>query len=88
MSLTSFIRRPDVLAQMKALRPKPPRKIPAPICVPLKTKNGPIVGMAFDYFLRMELQRRAPWAKAKQWVAETAAGFAGGISPNVVDELS
>jgi hypothetical protein len=34
-----------------------------------------MVGAAFDYLLRFEVQRRAPYAVGRKWVAETAAGM-------------
>lgn len=45
--------------------------------IPIKTKprskNYPLVGAAFDYLLRFELQRRAPHAILSPWVAQDAA---------------
>lgn len=38
-----------------------------------QTKNSSIVGVAFDYLLRFELQRRAPHAITREWVAQAAA---------------
>jgi hypothetical protein len=70
MSLTSFIARKDVRAKCGGIRPKFPRKIPSPILVPPKTKNGSIIGTAFDYLLRIEIKRRAPWADGSHWVAD------------------
>lgn len=59
------------------MRPPPPRAIPAPLRVepPGQQSRGEasIVGAAFDYLLRFELQRRAPHAVAREWVAATAA---------------
>jgi hypothetical protein len=73
MSLTSFLKRPDVLERFRVVRPKFPRMIPSPIRVTPKRERNHIVGMGFDYLLRMELKRRAPWAICKHWVAENAA---------------
>ena len=59
------------------MRPPPPRAIPARLRVepPRQQSSGDasIVGGAFDYLLRFELQRRAPHAVPRKWVAETAA---------------
>jgi hypothetical protein len=74
MSLTQFVKRPEVLAKIKALRPKPPRGIDAPLRVPLRTKRWMLLGTAFDYLLRFELQRRAPHAITRRWAAEDAPG--------------
>ena len=78
MSLTRYVKRPEVRDKIKPLRPPPPRKIPAPIrAEPRSSRQNSsrqtVVGVAFDYLIRFELQRRAPHATARQWVAETAA---------------
>jgi hypothetical protein len=70
MSLTSFIKASDVSAKLKTIRPRFPRKIPSPLRAEPITKRFAMVGTAFDYLLRFELQRRAPWAAVQAWVAE------------------
>jgi hypothetical protein len=75
MSLTNFIKMADVKAKLKPLRPGPPRKIPAALAVQPRSKRFMLVGTAFDYLLRFELQRRAPHAAATSWAAESAANF-------------
>jgi hypothetical protein len=72
MSLTSFVGMPDVKAKLKPLRPKPPRKLSAPLKIEPRSKRYGLVGTAFDYLLRFELQRRAPHAISIRWVAEYA----------------
>ncbi|HLQ26261.1 MAG TPA: hypothetical protein VK138_10330 [Acidiferrobacterales bacterium] len=72
MSLTSFLDMPEVTAKIKPLRPKLPRKIAAPLKAEPRSNRYMLVGTAFDYFLRFELQRRAPHAIAERWVAEHA----------------
>ena len=72
MSLKSFIAMPDVRDRIKPLRPQLPRKIDASLKVEPRTKSYMLVGTAFDYLLRFELQRQAPHAREKQWVAEFA----------------
>jgi hypothetical protein len=72
MSLTSFVGMPDVKARLKLLRPKLPRKLSAPLKVEPRSKRYMLVGTAFDYLLRFELQRRAPHAISRAWVAEDA----------------
>jgi hypothetical protein len=64
---------PDVAARVKPLRPKVPRKIGAPLQVEPRSNRYPMVGTAFDYLLRFELQRRAPYAVAQRWIAESAS---------------
>ncbi len=63
---------PDVRARIKPLRPRLPRKINALLKVESGTKSYMLVGTAFDYLLRFELQRQAPHAQAERWVAESA----------------
>ena len=69
---TSFVEMPDVRAKIKPLRPKQPRKLNALIRVEPRSKRYTLVGTAFDYLLRFELERRAPHAISKPWVAEAA----------------
>jgi hypothetical protein len=73
MSLLSFVLKPEVRDKIKPLRPKLTRKIPAPLKVEPRSNNFAVVGMAFDYLLRFELQRRAPHAVAGRWTAESSA---------------
>jgi hypothetical protein len=70
MSLSSFIERPEVAAKLKPLRPKLPRKIGVPLRVEPRSNRYSLVGIGFDYLLRFELQRRAPHAVTRAWVAE------------------
>jgi hypothetical protein len=70
MSLTGFLNMPDVKAKLKPLHPKLPRKIAATLKVEPKSNRFAMLGTAFDYLLRFELQRQAPHAMADRWVAE------------------
>src|SRR5947199_202146 len=70
MSLTSFIDMPDVSAKIKPFRPKLPRKIPGKLRIEPRSNRYTLVGTAFDYLLRFELQLRAPHAVLETWVAE------------------
>ena len=72
MSLTTFIRAPEVAAQMRPLVPCASRVIPEPLRVPPRTTHFSVVGTAFDYLLRFEIQRRAPHASPRRWVADLA----------------
>jgi hypothetical protein len=72
MSLISFVQLPEVIARFKPLRPKLQRMIGVRLKVAPRTKRYMLVGTAFDYLLRFEIQRRAPHAKTKTWVAELA----------------
>src|SRR5262249_7285446 len=73
MSPSRFFKIPEVVAKFKPLRPKLSRQISAPLKVPPRTANYMLVGTAFDYLLRFELQRRAPHAISESLVAEFAA---------------
>lgn len=77
MSLTSFIKLPEVREKMKPLRPQTSRRIPAPLRVSPCTQNYSIVGTAFDYLLGIELKRRAPHAKGGRCIAHPGQGISG-----------
>ena len=70
MSLTSFLDMPDVMAKVKPLRPKLARKITQPLKVEPRSNHYSLVGTAFDYLLRFELQRQSPHALSEEWIAE------------------
>jgi len=75
IELTSFVRTPEDTAKLKPFRPKLPRKIPAQLRVEPRSNRYTMVGTAFDYLLRFELQRRAPHAVSDRWVAERVPGL-------------
>lgn len=70
MSLTSFLKMPEVAEKVKPLRPKLPRKISAPLKAEPRSSLYTMIGTAFDYLLRFELQRRAPHAVGQGWIAD------------------
>src|SRR2546423_255888 len=72
MSLKHFVQRPSICALLKPLRPDMPRKLPVPMRVPPRTANPQILGSAFDYLFRFELQRRVKGIDTGPWVAESA----------------
>ncbi len=72
MSLSKFVALPEVVERLKPFRPKGPRKLTAPLIVEPRSKRYPLVGTAFDYLLRFELQRRVPHAITSEWIAEAA----------------
>jgi hypothetical protein len=81
--VTSMPGSKEFQVKLKLLRPKLARKIPAELQV--KPKNlclqpgrPQLLGAAFDYLLRFELQRRAPHAATRPWVAEEAPGLIWG----------
>jgi hypothetical protein len=73
VSLTSFVKKPEVRSKLAHIRPKISLKISAPLQVPSRSKRYSLVGTAFDYLLRFEIQRRAPFALTRPWIAEKAA---------------
>ena len=75
MSITSFVKEKDVRAIVKVMRPPPPRKLGVPLIVPPRSDRQSVIGTAFDYLLRFELERRAPWAIAEKWIAALAVEF-------------
>jgi hypothetical protein len=75
MGLTNFVKMPEVREKFTSLHPDPkkrPRRLRLPLQVPLRSQDSALVGTAFDYLLRFELQRRAPHAIASGWTAEDA----------------
>src|SRR4051794_1274599 len=70
MSLTSFLDLPDAKAAMRPLRPETRRQIDVPLRVEPRSNRYDMIGTAFDYLLRFELQRRAPHVVTERWVAE------------------
>lgn len=74
MSLTSFLEHPEVRARLKPLRPSVLRKISVPLLVPPRSRRYALVGIAFDYLLRFEIERRASQCISRGWVAEQAPG--------------
>ncbi len=77
MSLLSFIGLPEIKARLKPLRPVFPRKLKVNLKAAPQSKRHTLVGTAFDYLLRFELQRRAPHAISQRWVAESAPDVIG-----------
>src|SRR5262245_3078502 len=77
MSLKRFLELSDVKAAVAPLRPKLPRKIDGPMKAGPRSTRYTMVGTAFDYLLRFELQRRAPHAVAGKWAAERSLVFLG-----------
>jgi hypothetical protein len=72
VSLTSFVKRPDVRERLQHLRPTLSRKIPVPLLAPPRSNRYAIVGIAFDYLLRFEIERRSDRCTSRGWVAEHA----------------
>jgi hypothetical protein len=69
VSLTDFIKRQEVVDRIKPFRPEV-RWSNFELKVSRVYRDPSLTGTAFDYLLRFELQRRAPHAKHRKWVAE------------------
>lgn len=72
MSLTSMLRIPEVHEKFKTTFPKPKFQVKQDIIAPPLTTNYPIVGQAFDYFLRFHLKQKFPESiyGDERWIAE------------------
>jgi len=62
MGLQAFVRRPDVRAKLRALRPNCPRKVRGLYKLEPGTSHRVLVNTAFDYFLGLEIKRLAPYS--------------------------
>jgi hypothetical protein len=91
VSLTSLVKQPDVRERLAHVRPTVSRKIPVPLLAPPRSNRYSIVGIAFDYLLRFEIERRAKRCTSRGWVAEHAPrvleDVAGGVVTVKVLEL-
>jgi hypothetical protein len=70
MSLTRFIKMPEVKKKIRILRPKITKRIPENIKVVPKSNDYMLIGTAFDYLFRFEILRLVPYAKEESWIAE------------------
>ncbi|MBD1804053.1 hypothetical protein H6F98_01005 [Microcoleus sp. FACHB-SPT15] len=70
MPLTSFLQFPDVRERFRQEFKKPSlKKQTQPLAAP-QTKNYSLIGVAFDYLLRFQLQKLNPQAVSQNWIAE------------------
>ena len=83
MSLTQFIKEPDVKAKLREIFPLARQQFKQALLVEPLTNHYSLVGTAFDYLLRFALQRLHPHAIAKEWIAEAATA---GLWEVVTDE--
>lgn len=72
MSLTSFIKIPEVKALFQKEFPLSKTVLQGEMKAAPVTKNYPLVGTAFDYLFRFYLERENPKCVTKQWVAENS----------------
>jgi hypothetical protein len=76
MSLSSLLETDSELtAYLRNLVATPRLPSPPPaLLAPPRSRNYGLVGAAFDYLLRWQLQRATPHARTRRWVAEAAIG--------------
>ena len=73
MSLTDFIKLPDVKAKFQAEFHKPKFDVQQELLATSPNgSNYRLVGTAFDYLLRFYIKYQNPHAKETRWVAEYA----------------
>ncbi|AKT37687.1 hypothetical protein [Chondromyces crocatus] len=72
MSVCDLITNSEVKALLDRVIPSYDRMLRLPIRVASRSRRAPLIGTAFDYALRFELQRRCPQARDQGWVAEHA----------------
>lgn len=72
MSLTSFIKIPEVNEKFRSEFRLAPVKLEGEIKAKPVTTNYPLVGTAFDYLMRFYLERMNKNAITKHWVAENS----------------
>jgi hypothetical protein len=84
MPLTDLVKDPQVRNLAAPLLSAIPSPVGIELKSPLRRKGGgPLVGTAFDYAVRFELQRRYPNAVVKPWVAEAAILLGGMTEPGL-----
>lgn len=72
MSLSEFIKQPDVRARFRQEFVKLRINLDKPLIAPVITSNPQKIGTAFDYLLRFFANYLNPNALSYQWVAETS----------------
>ncbi len=74
MSLTQFIRIPEVRTALRTACPKPRLALRGDLVAPPRTSHFGLVGTAFDYAFRWAVERASPGrTEASRWLAETVA---------------
>lgn len=77
MSLTSFLKIPDVREKFDKEFKKPRMLVKRDLIAPPGTKRYTTIGTAFDYLLRLYVQYLNPQAIETAWVAESAIPLLG-----------
>lgn len=79
MSVVELIKHPEVCKLLDSVTPLFSRQISAPIIMPPMTNRYSLVGTAFDYAVRFELERLNSHACTERWVSEIAITCTRGI---------
>lgn len=82
MSLSSFLKLPDVKAKFKKEFEKPRFDINKPLLAPVITSNPQKIGTAFDYLMRFYANYLNPNAISCKWVAEKSLEILDEIKDN------
>jgi hypothetical protein len=87
MSLTRFLDNTESRSRFKAAFKKPRLDLSAfKLVAPPQTTNYGLVGCAFDYLFRFNIQHRNPKAIAHPWFVETKLGLGGKKADNTIKE--
>jgi hypothetical protein len=73
MSLTAFLKLPDVRERFENEFKIPPLGVTRELLAPPLSKNSSLVGTAFDYLLRFYIERLNSNSVTTEWIAEQAA---------------
>lgn len=84
MSLTSFLKIPNIRGEFKNTFPFKAPKLSGELLAPPQTKSYSLIGTAFDYLLRFHIERLNPNALKTSWVAETAVAL---VKPDLNKKL-
>ncbi|MBA7570013.1 hypothetical protein ES708_11758 [subsurface metagenome] len=82
LSLSEFIKLPDVKARFRQEFEKPRFSVNKPLLVPAITSNPQKIGTAFDYLLRVYANYLNPNAVSSKWVAEKSLEILNEIKDN------
>jgi hypothetical protein len=86
MSLTRFIKIPEIKERFTKEFKLPPFNLKSKILCPPVTTHYGLIGTAFDYLLRFHLKYHYPEAIDKEWVAKEAVDLVSIINPKFFDK--
>lgn len=82
LSLSSFLKLPDVKARLRQEFEKPRFSVDQPLLAPVLTSNPQKIGIAFDYLMRFYAGYLNSNAESNQWVAEKSLEILREIKDN------